>query len=340
VEVESERFGLLRSVFRVKYLEDNRNSLEIAELLKLDPFECLRLELELEGLLRRKLGRVDGESLETLCPQCLEASVQADLEGERACTLCGFVLGGSAESDASKMDDSLPFDQSWGRPTSDLSVGHSLGDTIDAKLTMEVLKDNCHVESVGLSVFGSKNALLAARLASGDLYVFDELFAYRLRATRKGQQIVDKVPLKEFRNMSNVAFDTLQLRVQKVRVLSGQETVGLDGLLKLAGEVSRRFGLFSKSESKFNNSLGANVRRAFRLNADYNLRVTKKRLVETMFFLTLNQFGKTSVSMHAKGSLDVDEGLLDVVWQLGKLIERMMLRNKVDEKPILHNRMV
>jgi hypothetical protein len=38
--------------------------------------------------------------------------------------------------------------------------------------------------------------------------------------------------------------------------------------------------------------------------------------------------------------LDVDEGLLDVVWQLGKLIERMMLRNKVDEKPILHNRMV
>jgi hypothetical protein len=140
--------------------------------------------------------------------------------------------------------------------------------------------------------------------------------------------------------MSNVAFDTLQLRVQKVRVLSGQETVGLDGLLKLAGEVSRRFGLFSKSESKFNNSLGANVRRAFRLNADYNLKVTKKRLVETMFFLTLNQFGKTSVSMHAKGSLDVDEGLLDVVWQLGKLIERMMLRNKVDEKPILHNRMV
>jgi hypothetical protein len=76
------------------------------------------------------------------------------------------------------------------------------------------------------------------------------------------------------------------------------------------------------------------------LNADYNLKVTKKRLVETMFFLTLNQFGKTSVSMHAKGSLDVDEGLLDVVWQLGKLIERMMLRNKVDEKPILHNRMV
>ena len=193
---------------------------------------------------------------------------------------------------------------------------------------------------MALSVFGSKNSVLAARLASGELYVFDELFAYRLRATRKGQQIVDKVPLKEFRNMSNVAFDTLQLRVQKVRVLSGQETAGLDGLLKLAGEVSRRFGLFSKSESKFNNSLGANVRRAFRLNADYNLRVTKKRLVETMFFLTLNQFGKTSVSMHAKGSLDVDEGLLDVVWQLGKLIERMMLRNKVDEKPILHNRMV
>ncbi len=332
----------LKRVFRLKYLENVASSLELSEKLGFSFAETVELEQILDAYLLKRINVINVERLELVCPECLEARVWPDPEsGERACTNCGFVVNEPADNELCEQDDSLPFDTPYGRPTSDLSVGRSLGDTLDAKSLGLILEDNCHVKSVGLAVFEVSSPCLAERLVSGESYVFDGACAYRLRTSRKGVQIVDSVSLKEFRAVANVAFDTLQLRVQKIRSMTNKETRGLDGLLKMAFDLSKRCGLGTKSESKFNNSLGANIRRAFRLDQDYHLRVSKRGLVETMFYLTLIQFGKKSVApsgipgvypglyvpidyLRAKNLLDVDEGFLIAVCQLKKLIDRLM----------------
>jgi hypothetical protein len=342
VEESIENRGLLKRVFRLKYLENVTNGLELSEKLGLSFAETVKLDQILDAYLLKKINVINAERLELVCPECLEARVWPDPEsGERACTNCGFVVNEPADNELCEQDDSLPFDTPYGRPTSDLSVGRSLGDTLDAKSQGLILEDNCHVKSVGLADFQISTPCLAEKLVSGESYVFDGVCAYRLRTSRKGVRIVDSISLKEFRAVANGAFDTLQLRVQKIRSMTNQETRGLDGLLKMAFDLSKRCGLGTKSESKFNNSLGANIRRAFRLDQDYHLRVSKRGLVETMFYLTLIQFGKKSVApsgipgvypglyvpidyLRAKNLLDVDEGFLIAVCQLKKLIDRLM----------------
>jgi hypothetical protein len=345
VEENIENRGLLKRVFRLKYLENVTNGLELSEKLDLSFAETVELEQILDAYLLKKINVINAERLELVCPECLEARVWPDPEsGERACTNCGFVVNEPADNELCEQDDSLPFDTPYGRPTSDLSVGRSLGDTLDAKSQGLILEDNCHVKSLGLADFQISTPCLAERLISGESYVFDDVCAYRLRTNRKGVRIVDSVSMKDFRTVANAAFDTLQLRVQKTRSITNQETRGLDGLLKMAFDLSKRCGLGTKSESKFNNSLGANVRRAFRLNQDYHLVVPKRGLVETMFYLTLIQFGKKSVApsgipgiypglyvpidyLRTKNLLEVDESFLIAVCQLKKLIDRLMSKS-------------
>ena len=149
MEESIENRGLLKRVFRLKYLENVTNGLELSEKLGLSFAETVKLEQILDAYLLKRINVINAERLELVCPECLEARIWPDPEsGERACTNCGFVVNEPADNELCEQDDSLPFDTPYGRPTSDLSVGRSLGDTLDAKSQGLILEDNCHVKSV------------------------------------------------------------------------------------------------------------------------------------------------------------------------------------------------
>lgn len=241
----------LKQLFRLKYREDVVEGAELSRQLGLPFNEVIALERQLDAYLQTKLGAITAERLDFICPECLSARVIDDIEsGERVCENCGVVFDEPAEQ-----DDSLPFDTTYAL-TSTLSVGRSLGDTLQ-------YRDQCRLQK---------------RNGTADL----------------------------------------PLRTRTVRVLLASENPALDRLLKEAYKLSKRFSL--DRDYVFNNCLGRNMRRAFWLTRELDVKLARRSLVDTAFYFTLVQCDKLNVALPAKSEFSLDYALLGLILKLAHFL--------------------
>ncbi|MGB9774606.1 MAG: TFIIB-type zinc ribbon-containing protein [Bacteroidota bacterium] len=107
----------------------------------------------------------------------------------------------------------------------------------------------------------------------------------------------------------------LGIRARQIRVLTEvNEHPALARMLKLAFELSKRFGL--EGDKLFNNDLGANVRRTFWLLRELHLNVKVGETVETVFWLTLCQHGKTGLASSVQGKVKLNPKILNLTVKL------------------------
>jgi len=101
----------------------------------------------------------------------------------------------------------------------------------------------------------------------------------------------------------------LGIRARQIRVITETfEPPALARILRMAYELSRSFEL--EKDYIFNNCLGRNIRRSYWLVKELGLNINAKVVAETVFWLTLAQYGKNKLAQEAAEKLDVDVALL------------------------------
>jgi hypothetical protein len=113
--------------------------------------------------------------------------------------------------------------------------------------------------------------------------------------------------------------DDLGLRARQIRIMSEtNEHPRLAELLRLLYELSKRYGV--DGDKIFNNDVATNLRRAFWLTREIDLKVTKRALAESVFWFTACQSGKREVAAKAKMELLIDPKVLHLIIKTGELI--------------------
>lgn len=321
-----------KRLFRIMYREGVFHIVQIADRMNLPPTEIQQLSQELEAYLIAKIGKITSARIDTVCPECLLARVYNDPEThERSCTACGFVFPFDVES----ADYSLPYDTTYA-PESSLAVNHSLGGTLQ-KRDQQTLQRQNGDNSMPLTVFKKMYPLLSPTIEEKG-FAFDDENAYLLdNETSTGKQrkrIVRHASLREIaqwvlankklcpEDLSKLFHSNdVPLRTRKVRLLSCGENAELDKMLYTAFELSRRFNL--ANDHIFNNALGNNIRRMYNVSHDYNLRVPKSQLVNTIFYLTLHQQGRHDVIVKADSELRVDNNVIEMNRQLTAFMKQL-----------------
>lgn len=108
----------------------------------------------------------------------------------------------------------------------------------------------------------------------------------------------------------------LGLRARQIRVITKTiEHPQLASLLKRAYEVTKRFNM--EDDKLFNNDLGKNIRRTFWLMKELGLEKSRRTVVETVFWLTLCQYG---MKKQMRRRLDVDSSLLNLALKLNHFL--------------------
>lgn len=107
----------------------------------------------------------------------------------------------------------------------------------------------------------------------------------------------------------------LGIRARQIRVMTEvNEHPTLARMLKMAFELSKRYGV--EGDKLFNNDLGANVRRTFWLARELGLNVKAGETVETVFWLTLCQHGKTGLASAVQGKVKLNPKILNLTVKL------------------------
>jgi len=306
-------------LYELMYQRNLNNHVEVAERLSLPIEQTRNLIADLDGYLKAKLGKITVDRLNYVCPLCLCTHMTDDAEGEFHCPECGYV-----SSEALSQDDSIPFDQTWA-PTTNAHADNALGNTLNAKDQELVQEDNCSMKGKFIAVFQKEKPELAARLLSGEPYVFDAGCAYRLRTDRKERQIVEQTRIVDFKSVATVAFDSLKFRVQKTRLMTAMEDPILEQMLKSATELRKKYHLDGNENHLFKELLGQNIRRAYRLSQALNIKVNRLRLVDTMFYVTLSQCWRSPGKINiAKRTADmVDPRLIELTYKFNKFVENL-----------------
>jgi len=113
--------------------------------------------------------------------------------------------------------------------------------------------------------------------------------------------------------------DDLGLRARQIRIMSEtNEHPRLAELLRLLYELSKRYGV--DGDKIFNNDVATNLRRAFWLTREIDLKVTKRALAESVFWFTTCQYGKGEIAAKAKMELLIDPKVLHLIIKTGELI--------------------
>jgi hypothetical protein len=113
--------------------------------------------------------------------------------------------------------------------------------------------------------------------------------------------------------------DDLGLRARQIRIMSEtNEHPRLAELLRLLYELSKRYGV--DGDKIFNNDVATNLRRAFWLTREIDLKVTKRALAESVFWFTTCQSGKGEIAAKAKMELLIDPKVLHLIIKTGELI--------------------
>ena len=89
-----------------------------------------------------------------------------------------------------------------------------------------------------------------------------------------------------------------------MRVITRVEQPYLRDLLHGAFRLSQRYGL--EDDKLFNNTLGRNLRRIFDIAQRLHLNFFKQAMAETVFWLTLCQYGRHRLALTLKGKLKVE----------------------------------
>jgi len=108
----------------------------------------------------------------------------------------------------------------------------------------------------------------------------------------------------------------LGLRARHIRVMTEtSEHPQLARLLKDAYGLSKRFGV--ENDKLFNQDLGINIRRAFWLVKELCLGLSRKAIAETVFWMTLCQYGKRETALKAENVLkSINPTLLNLTIKL------------------------
>ncbi len=289
-----------KQLYKLKYLEHVADSFVLSQQLKLPLGQIALLSEELDAYLVSKLGRIEPDRLQFMCPECFQARLITDLEkGETVCTNpdCGYVL----PQDVADQDDSLPFDVTYA-PTSALSIQHSLGSPMTYREQMRMQRENGDNFQT-LKSFLETHPSLAGKLKEGAI-VYDDKYAYLLDEAGAKVYMANLKDVSTFvlnKNLLNTQdraklfhMNDMPLRVRRIRLITSAEHPELDKLLKEAYELSKFYNL--DGNYTFNNNLGANVRRAFWLTHELKIKVPKLNLAETVFYSTLNQGDKNKLS--------------------------------------------
>jgi len=116
--------------------------------------------------------------------------------------------------------------------------------------------------------------------------------------------------------------DDLGIRARQTRIMAEMvEPPPLVVALKDAYQVSKRFRM--EGDKLFNNDLGVNIRRAFWLVRALGLKVSKRHMVETVFWYTLCQYQKDHEVVGIESQIRINQSFLSVVAKLNYFIVSM-----------------
>ena len=122
--------------------------------------------------------------------------------------------------------------------------------------------------------------------------------------------------------------EDLPLRAKQIRIMTRTEHPVLDGLMKKAMELSKKFHL--EYDHVFGNDLGRNVRRAFWVSRELDLKLTKKGLVDTVFYVTLAQHNKIHIAEIAKNHLKIEPRIAKFIIRTDNFVKQLQADNEVD----------
>jgi hypothetical protein len=318
---------LHKQLFKVKYEDGILHTVKIAERLGVSMPDMQQLSLELDKYLTLLLGKITPERLCMVCPECFTARIFTDPEtGERACTECGTVFPLSVES----ADFSLPFDVTYA-PSSSLATDFSLGGTLQKRDQQTLQNKNDNI--IPLQTFKKRQPLLTEAMDKTG-FAFDENHAYMLDTAEPRRPLVRRAKLKDIGHWAITSklspedickvfhASDVPLRAHKIKLLTCSENSELDNLLYQAYALSKKYKL--DQDHVFNNVLGSNIRRMYNTFHDYGLKVPKRQLVNTVFYLTLDQLKQEDVIIKAKkDNLEVDRNILELNNNLSFVMKHM-----------------
>jgi len=311
-------------LFSMKFREQISNNLVLAERLGITEPELSQLSEELDEHLQSKIKVLTAERLALICPSCMGARVLEDTEkGERVCTECGFT------EQLYDYDTSLSFDTTYAL-ASDLSVNHSLGAGITLRDQIRLQRGNGE-GFMSLAEFKQAKPDMEQKIMDGEV-VLDEKNAYWFDGERNrvnvvllrdvgawvlGQHVLSKADREKIFHLNDIP-----LRVRRMRVMTCTENPELDLLLHEAYELSKQFRL--SKDFVFNNSLGANIRRAYWLIHEMKLKIKKGSIADSMFYYTLSQGNRVDLIMQSLPLLDLNQTLIVCVLRLNQQLKALV----------------
>ena len=286
---------LHQQLFQLKYREDITDPDILKKLLGLNSNIEIAKHAE---ILDAWITSQKTSNLDLVCPECL-CAVLTDKpeEGDKVCLCCGLVVDASYEENI-LFDDSLDRDVTF-QPSSPLSFSDGLGQTIKSQEIHKLLTNN----DVDFSEFQKTNPQEAADLLLRGYAIKDVSF-YRL-----SQGYVRRIPVADVDNLFNQ--QDKPLRKYKMAMIVDSFSNDNKQVLSYSSQLCEKYGIVSPV---FKNSLGAKVTSSRAALKHFgNSRPRIKRLVDTVFFLTLLDFKKKTEIKKAKPNLHIDYGIANLI---------------------------
>ncbi|MGA3112331.1 MAG: hypothetical protein ABSE15_09940 [Candidatus Bathyarchaeia archaeon] len=286
---------LHQQLFQLKYRENITDPENLIKTLGLDSdIELTKYVEVLEGWLASQKTL----NLDLVCPECLVAVLTDKVDdGEKVCLCCSLVVGAS-------YDESIPFDDSLDRdvtfqPSSALSFTDGLGCTIKSQEIHKLLSNN----DVDFSEFQKTNPQEASKLGEKG-FVINGAYCYRLSSG-----YVRKLPVSDIDNLFNQ--QDLPLRKSKLGRVVDSFANDNKAVLSYSSFICDKYGI---SDIVFRETLARKVRQA-RATLKYfgNSRPRINRLVDTVFFRCLLDFGKKTEIKKAKPNLHIDYAIANLI---------------------------
>jgi len=121
--------------------------------------------------------------------------------------------------------------------------------------------------------------------------------------------------------------EDIPLRAKQIRIMTRTEHPVLDGLLKKNLALMEKYGL--ENDHVFKNDMGRHLRRAFWVSRELELSLTKKGLLDTVFWVTLSQHNKPHVAERARRHLKIEPRLLYLILRTSSFVEQVKAEKDV-----------
>lgn len=300
-------------LFRKAYLERVESIPQLMDLLGCQSAgEMKELMSDLSAWFSRAVDdSLAGQSwVSSVCPSCLRVALSSySREGERiqrVCRICGFEVGDDGVS-IEDYDQSLDRDvtfapMSWLSDTKGLGMGPR-----EQKFTVyKIINDEDGEE---LEDFRLREPEITAELEKGYWFVYDEKSGMVYCLMDGGRNVVRKFSFTEGIDAWLRLVNRGDRALRKTNLL--KNAVGsndLKGVLWYACQLCNDFGI-KKEEGRdqaFMNTLGHNIRVMKTHLKAKRIHIPAKKIVDTLFYMKLLQFGKKDLAKRLKGNLELD----------------------------------